>query len=809
MDALPAGILGEEAPGAPGIPPTWCSSAKEMVGCSLGASRLWFTIGGGIVNEVYHPRIDIPQIRDLGFIVADGKGFWVEVKRLWNHDLRLPSPGIPAVRVVHRHERFELSLRITPDSQRDVLLIEVRLEGDSELRPYVLLAPHLGGSGHNNNAAVAEYRHRRVLWAEQGPFGLALAVADECQRDALGRASAGYVGMSDGWQDFSRHGAMRWHYQHAGPGNVALLGELPRQATLALGIGSSKETAATLAISALMQPFEEPWQRQIQDWESWHAGCGEHGAVSPDVPAAVQQQFFTSAMVLRAHQDKTFPGAMVASLSIPWGNTRDERGGYHLVWPRDLVECASALLALGGEVEAREVLRYLIATQHADGHWYQNQWLGGKPYWQGVQLDEAAFPVLLALRLAEGGALAGIEVTDMVRRALGFIVRTGPASDQDRWEEDAGINTFTLSVCIAALVTGAPLLKPVARDFVLGLADYWNAHIEHWTAVSGTALARRLGVRGYYVREAPAQTVGEDHALSTVLPIKNRNGEADVPADEQVGVDFLQLVRFGLRRADDPLIVDSLKVVDALLKVDTPSGPSWHRYNGDGYGEHEDGSAFDGAGKGRAWPLLTGERGHYELAAGRDATPYLEAMASMSGSGGMLPEQIWDSEPLVARALHPGRPSGSAMPLAWAHAEFIKLFASRQRGRPLDLPAAVWQRYQGERPDVRNAFWLPQAPLNEMAPATVLYVGLYESGTIHWGVDDWREPQDVLTQDTGMGVHIARLATQDLRNGARILFTYRSTQTDVWAGRDYTVSVSSALRTVTEHLPDARDPHRH
>jgi glucoamylase len=324
---------------------------------------------------------------------------------------------------------------------------------------------------------------------------------------------------------------------------------------------------------------------------------------------------------------------------------------------------------------------------------------------------------------------------------------------------------------------------------VLALADYWNARIEDWTAVRDTVLARRLGVRGYYIREAPAQTVSDDHALSRVLPIKNRNGEADVSADEQVGVDFLQLVRFGLRRADDPLIVDSLKVVDALLKVDTPSGPSWHRYNGDGYGEHEDGAAFDGSGKGRAWPLLTGERGHYELAAGRDALPYLEAMANMSGDGGMLPEQIWESEALAARALRPGRPSGSAMPLAWAHAEFIKLYVSRQRGQALDRPTAVWQRYQGKRPESRDAFWLPQAPIREMAPGSTLTVGLYEPGTVRWGVDGWRDMQDVPTQDIGLGVHIARLVAHDLRIGQRIFFTYQSTQTGAWVGHDYTVSV--------------------
>ncbi|MDE2366763.1 MAG: glycosyl hydrolase, partial [Betaproteobacteria bacterium] len=467
----------EEAPGAPGIPPTWCSSAKEMVGCALGPSRLWFTIGGGIVNEVYYPRVDIPQIRDLGFIVADDDGFWVELKRMDAHVLQLAAPGIPAVRIVHRHDRFEFTLRIVPDPWRDVLLLDVHLEGDPSLRPYALLAPHLGGSGRDNRAEVAEYRGRRVLMAEKDPFGLAMAAVDQHQNDAWGRAGAGYVGFSDGWQDFKRNGRMEWQYRYAGPGNVALLGALPRKASLALGLASSKESAATLAISALLQPFDQVWQEQIHDWESWHGQCDHASSIARDIPPLLREQFYTSAMVLRTHQDKIYPGAMVASLSIPWGNTRDERGGYHLVWPRDLVECAGALLALGAENEARDILRYLIATQHGDGHWYQNQWLGGKPYWQGVQLDEVGFPVLLATRLSEHGALGGIEITDMVQRALGFIARNGPAAQQDRWEEDAGINTFTLSVCISALVAGAPFVKPEARDFLLALADHWNSRI--------------------------------------------------------------------------------------------------------------------------------------------------------------------------------------------------------------------------------------------------------------------------------------------------------------------------------------------
>ena len=761
------------------------------MGCALGPSRVWFTIGGGIINEVFFPRIDIPQIRDLGFIVADEDGFWVEVKRMDNHQLIWAEQGIPALEIVHQHTRFKLTLRITPDTHRDVLLIDVKLAGDAGLRPYALLAPHLGGSGHDNQAEVSDYHGRKMLWAEQGPFGLALAAVDKAQRDVWERCSAGYVGVSDGWQDFSLNDRMAWQHWRAGPGNVALMGELPRQATLALGFAGSKESAATLAISALLRPFDEPWQQLLKDWSAWHRGCEARCADLHDIPDALRAQFQTSALVLRTHQDKNYLGAMVASLSVPWGNTRDELGGYHLVWPRDLVESAGALLALGSEDEARDILRYLITTQQADGHWFQNQWLGGKPYWQGIQLDEAAFPVLLAVRLAQQDALQGIAVTHMISQALGYIARTGPISEQDRWEEDSGINTFTLSVCIAALVEGAEWLEPQGRAFALALADFWNAHIEDWTAVYDTALARRIGVHGYYIRNAPTERETNPRALLDVLPIKNLAKDPGLSAEEQVGIDCLQLVRFGLRLADDPLMVDSIKVIDALLKVDTPNGPCWHRYNGDGYGEHEDGSGFDGVGIGRVWPLLTGERGHYELAAGKDPLKYLEAMVAMSGTGGMLPEQVWDDAPIPAKELYPGRPSGSAMPLVWAHAEFIKLLVSRQLGHPLDRPHATWQRYKGKRPKITQAVWLPCAPLRKIIAGQTLLIALQAPGSIHWGVDGWQEVQETTAHDTGLGLYVAELKTKSLHSGQHIDFTIRHLQTGKWSGSDLTIAVES------------------
>lgn len=747
----------EQAPGAPGMLSNWCSGAKQMVGTSLGPARVWFTVGQGILNEIYYPRIDTAQVRDLGFIIADGRGFWQEVKLLEDCKVDCAEVGIPAVTIIHRHPRFTFTQRIVPEPNRDALLIEVVLVGDKDLRPYILLAPHLGGTGKNNQAEVGQFRSRRVLWAEQGPFGLALAAVAAHQRDALGACSAGFSGLSDGWQEFNRAGHLEKRYRQAGPGNVALTGELPRCSVVAVGFGSSRESAATLAVSALLQPFDLIWQQQIEHWRSWHKQWRlPHPQTGVKLPQALADQVKVSAMVLRVHHDQTFRGALVASLSVPWGETSEERPGYHLVWPRDLVECAGALLALGSDIEAREILRYLIATQREDGSWYQNQWLGSKPYWTGIQLDQVSFPVLLAGTLADRNALDGIEVESMARQALGFIAANGPLSPQDRWEENSGVNTFTMAVCIAALVSGARFLPAAEEDFILELADYWNERLEAWTAVRATKLAQRYGVAGYYLRIMPSTALIDDSVLMRVLPIKNRKIDPGLSANEQIGVDFLQLVRYGLRDPDDPLIRDTVKLIDELLRVELPQGPGWYRYTGDGYGEHADGRPYDGTGRGRLWPLLTGERGHYELTRGVDALPYLQAMAAMAGADGMLPEQVWDTDDLPVRGLKRGRATGSAMPLAWAHAEYIKLACSIAEGRPVDRPEPLWARYRGKRPQALIWYWLPHIPILSLPRNVRLGFCLPRPTTIIWQCDTGPE-LPLETTVLALGVHVARL----------------------------------------------------
>jgi len=340
-------------------------------------------------------------------------------------------------------------------------------------------------------------------------------------------------------------------------------------------------------------------------------------------------------------------------------------------------------------------------------------------------------------------------------------------------------------------VAGAPYLPAEARELALAFADYWNARLEEWTAVTDTPLARRYGIPGYYLRVAPPQALTDRCAPDSPMAIKNRSRDPGIPLAEQVGVDFLQLVRFGLRRADDPLIAGSVVLADALLKVDTPSGPAWYRYNGDGYGEHSDGRPYDGTGHGRPWPLLTGERGHYEICAGRDPMPLIVAMHRMASAGGMLPEQVWDSAPIPARGLAPGRPTGGAMPLAWAHAEYIKLVLSRGLKRPYDRPTAVWKRYGGERPVLKRVLWCEHAPAPDLPQGCSLTLALREPGTFRWGLDGWQDTREQQTWPNPLGLHLLEVDTTRLTAGQRIDLTFRHAAGDAWVGRDFAIRITA------------------
>jgi glucoamylase len=280
------------------------------------------------------------------------------------------------------------------------------------------------------------------------------------------------------------------------------------------------------------------------------------------------------------------------------------------------------------------------------------------------------------------------------------------------------------------------------------------------------------------------------------VPIKNRPPSESCAREElTVSVDALALVRFGLRAADDPRIVNTVKVIDALLKVVTPRGPAWHRYNGDGYGEHDDGSPFDGTGVGRAWPLLTGERGHYELAAGRlDAAEQLaRAVQTFAGDSQLLPEQVWDAPDIPERGLFCGQASGSARPLVWAHAEFLKLRRSIEDSVVFDQPPQAFARYvtAGKR-TTPYAVWEFNNKIRTMKVGKVLRIETLGPAIVHWGTGGaagtvgWQDIRDTETVDTGLGVFVAGLPTTALQSG-RVDFTFYWPEVDRWEGTDFRV----------------------
>jgi glucoamylase len=417
-----------------------------------------------------------------------------------------------------------------------------------------------------------------------------------------------------------------------------------------------------------------------------------------------------------------------------------------------------------------------------------------------VQLDEAGLPILLADALDRHGALGAVDVWPMVRRAASYIVCNGPVTPEDRWEEHAGYSPFTLAVEVAALLVAATFAErrghARSAQYLRETADYWNSHIEHWTYVSGTKLAERLEIGGYYVRLAPPRKKRRERASAgaRATALKNHpveNGPA--PYEAIVSPDALALVRFGLRRADDPRIVDTVRAIDDVLCSQTPTGPVWHRFTGDHYGEHKDGSPFDGDGIGRGWPLLAGERAHYEVARGdmTMARKLRRTMIAQASAGGLIPEQVWDAADIPAHGLYKGRPTGSAMPLVWAHAEFLKLCRSIEEERVFDTPPVVRERYAHDGTESKIMIWRAGSGQHRLAPGLILRVERRRPFAITWSVAgaDRRGSSDSI--DSGVGIHYADLPTDELPTGAEVRFAMRSIVRDgVWS-REHVVRVSS------------------
>ena len=785
--------------GAPGIEPRWTSSAKNGLGTAYHTScRLWFTLSHGIVNEIYYPSVDQPNTRDFQFLISDGETFCHEEKRDLHHWIEYPERDCLFYRLTNseRGGRYRVIKHILADPHRSVLLVHTKLEVlDESLRGklhiYALLAPHMARQGAGNVGWCSEIGGNSLLHAERKGVHLVMGCSS-----GFSRRSIGYVGTSDGWQDVMKDFKMDWEFPVAVNGNIALTGEIDLRRgdefSIAIALGQSQQSTVAKLLQSLADPFDAHRETYVRQWQrtvvnpqydfSQHTSDGGH-------------MYRLSRCILLAHEDKTFQGALVASMSIAWGETKGDNdlGGYHLVWTRDLAQSATALLATGQTGTPLRALIWLAAIQRPDGRFPQNSWINGNAYWSSVQLDEIAAPILLAWRFrSEGASLGRFDPCVMISRAAGYLIRHGPVTAQERWEENSGYSPSTLATVIAGLVCAAEFAKQRnagTASFILEYADWLAAHVEEWTVTTAGEVVE--GFRRHYVRINPTDPEAPDpHADPNATMLAVANGGGLHPARNIVGGDFLHLVRLGIRAADNPIVRDSIAVMDRLLKCDLPQGPCWRRYNHDGYGQKEDGGAFDGTGVGRAWPILTGERGHYELAAGHDPKPFIAAMEEFANEGGMISEQLWDAEDLPEKGMRRGLPTGAAMPLCWSHAEYVSLVRSAHDGVCFDRVEPAFQRYVVNRVKHFHEMWSARHPIRRMPPGQILRIIVAAEATIAWSSNHWVTADKADTAHiSALNVWFADLSTKNCPDSSVIEFTLFWKEAQRWEGRNYSVAV--------------------
>jgi glucoamylase len=683
------------APGYPGEAADWSPGDKDGFGTAIGAldSKVWYTLNDGVLSEVYAPRIDTPSSRDTQLVVTDGATFAEREDEATDHTVELADPRALVYRQVNTAQsgRYRITKTYATDPDRSAVLVDVRFES-LDGRPYQVYVLHDVGLGLNANDDTGRSAGGRLL-ATDGALSSAVVASS-----GLSDTSSGYLGRSDGWGDLSGDFVLNDHWDATTPGNVVQIGRTGltglgngQELTLALGFATTEDDATQVADAALDRGFDSAQDAYAEGWHDYLDGL----APVPNSAGQWRTEYDVSEMVLAASEDKTFRGGFVASPGKPWAwaNELQQFPVYHEVWSRDLYQIASGLQAMGDVAAANRALDYLwTVQQRPDGSFPQNSRLDGEPVFGGLQLDEVALPIVLAWQLDRTGR----EDWNRVRLSADFLAATGPRTDQERWENLAGYSPNTIAAEISGLVTAADIARvngDAARtDTYLATADMWRDGLAGWTVTTNGPLSSEP----YYLR------ITDDGNANAGTQMQIADGGPLIDQRRVLDPSFLDLVRLGVVDAADPAILNTLALIDAELGYDTANGRFWHRSSFDGYGEKADGSQWEpvepasGETIGRGWPLLTGERGEYELAAGMSAQERLDTVArSADDRSYFLPEQVWDDQPPSAEGspFVPGEPTFSATPLAWTHAGFIRLAHAIDAGRPVDTPNAVACRY--------------------------------------------------------------------------------------------------------------------
>jgi glucan 1,4-alpha-glucosidase len=692
-----AAASGAEAPGAPGASANWTTGNKQGLGTSVGRdSKVWYTLADGALSEVYYPTGNTANVRSMEFAVTDGTSFVDRESEDTTHIVQLTDPRSLTYTQVNtaKSGRYRIMKTYVTDPGRHAMLMSVTFQPltPGSYRLFTLYDPAIANSSLHDTATRAGTGRSASLLASDGNLASALVASS-----GFAMTSNGFVGTSDGWTDLAADYRLDGNYDSATDGNVLQTGEIPLKAepgdatkfTLALGFGDSTSDALSTARASLASSFPVLTAAYQKGWHDYLRSL-------PNTPKALTgrmaTQYNVSVMTVKAHEDKTNPGAFIASLTLPWGfaANADQGGeGYHKVWARDEYQQVSSLLAAGDRAAADRAVTWLFARQQlADGTFPQTSKVDGTPVDHAVQLDQTAFPIVLAWQTGR----TDDQTWTGVRSAANALVTRGPTTPQERWEETGGYSNTTLPAMIAGLAAASDIARQRGDTgdaaLWLGVADEWQRSMERWLFTT----TGPYGDHRYYIRI-------DDNGDPNDESERDFGNAAGVHLEKAVvDAGFLDLVRLGVKAPGDPYVAESLPETDASLAVDTPSGRVWHRYTFDGYGEQADGSpwALNTPGtKGRAWPLLGGERGEYEVANGRSGLPHLQTMANTANDGYMIPEQVWDQpEPAPAPYNYqPGKATGSASPLAWAMAQYVRLARAIDAGRPVETPAVVAQRY--------------------------------------------------------------------------------------------------------------------